>query len=520
MKLITFCVPCFNSQDYMRHCLDCLLQGGEDVEIIVVDDGSKDNTGKIADEYQAAHPSIVRVVHKANGGHGSGVNKGVELATGLYYKVVDSDDWLDDEGYKKLLDTIKEHQKANTLPDLYIMDFVYNKPSENSQFERNFRSQFPVGKIFTWKETKPFKGDKVFLMHAKGDVLQGKTFTVDPITKHRLSNRGESDQFYISHHHQPIISEADFDAANKIRTARSYNRILDPNGARMRFSRQYTFSSILECGFCHKTLVRRKWSGGYKYHVDIWQCLGYSRSGKSQCRHSKGIPESTIENAFVEAYNAIVSKDSSFVEEFLQDYEEVLAKGSVKEQLSDVTKKLNAAKSRMNRLADLYMNNAIEKDSYNEQYTPLALEAKRLTTIKNQLDLRGAEQGALEQRIKDFKEAIGEGKGKPLEKFSKAVFETCIAKVIIGGEDQDHVPNPYKMTFVFKNGFKNALGIKDESHVVPAEPGEPADHPEKYVTLKKFNMFWRHTMFMPCGEDERRKVISDFIPIEIVLDLG
>jgi DNA invertase Pin-like site-specific DNA recombinase len=306
----------------------------------------------------------------------------------------------------------------------------------------------------------------------KGDVLQGKTFTVDPITKHRLSNRGESDQFYISHHHQPIISEADFDAANKIRTARSYNRILDPNGARMRFSRQYTFSSILECGFCHKTLVRRKWSGGYKYHVDIWQCLGYSRSGKSQCRHSKGIPESTIENAFVEAYNAVVSKDSSFVEEFLQDYEEVLAKGSVKEQLSDVTKKLNAAKSRMNRLADLYMNNAIEKDSYNEQYTPLALEAKRLTTIKNQLDLRGAEQGALEQRIKDFKEAIGEGKGKPLEKFSKAVFETCIAKVIIGGEDQDHVPNPYKMTFVFKNGFKNALGIKDESHVVPAEPGE------------------------------------------------
>jgi glycosyltransferase involved in cell wall biosynthesis len=191
MKLITFCVPCFNSQDYMRHCLDCLLQGGEDVEIIVVDDGSKDNTGKIADEYQAAHPSIVRVVHKANGGHGSGVNKGVELATGLYYKVVDSDDWLDDEGYKKLLDTIKEHQKANTLPDLYIMDFVYNKPSENSQFERNFRSQFPVGKIFTWKETKPFKGDKVFLMHAliykteplraSHTILPEHTFYVDDI---------------------------------------------------------------------------------------------------------------------------------------------------------------------------------------------------------------------------------------------------------------------------------------------------------------------------------------------------
>ena len=103
MKYITFAVPCYNSQDYMRRCVDSLLAGGRDVEIILINDGSSDDTGRIADEYQLRYPDIVRAVHKPNGGHGSGVNKGLELARGLYYKVVDSDDWLDAGAYRMLL---------------------------------------------------------------------------------------------------------------------------------------------------------------------------------------------------------------------------------------------------------------------------------------------------------------------------------------------------------------------------------------------------------------------------------
>ena len=104
MKYITFAVPCYNSESYMEHCIETLLKGGEDVEIILVDDGSKDKTGEIADRYQKKYPSIVKAVHKENGGHGSGVNKGLELAAGLYYKVVDSDDWVDEDALKKVLE--------------------------------------------------------------------------------------------------------------------------------------------------------------------------------------------------------------------------------------------------------------------------------------------------------------------------------------------------------------------------------------------------------------------------------
>ena len=165
MKLLSFAVPCYNSQGYMRHCINSLLEGGDDVEIIIVDDGSKDDTGKIADEYAEKYPGIVRVIHKENGGHGSGVNAGVHNATGLFYKVVDSDDWLDGAAYKKLLETIREHVAANTLPDLYICNYVYEHSVDNTQNVMGYTKQIPAG-FFKWKDMKNFYFSHVLLMHS------------------------------------------------------------------------------------------------------------------------------------------------------------------------------------------------------------------------------------------------------------------------------------------------------------------------------------------------------------------
>ena len=96
MKLITFAVPCYNSAAYMDHCIQTLLSAGPEAEIILVDDGSTDETPQKADEWAGQYPEIIRVIHQPNGGHGEGVNQGIRHAQGLYYKVVDSDDWLDE----------------------------------------------------------------------------------------------------------------------------------------------------------------------------------------------------------------------------------------------------------------------------------------------------------------------------------------------------------------------------------------------------------------------------------------
>ena len=99
MKLLSIAIPCYNSQDYMENCIESLLVGGEEVEILIVDDGSSDRTAEIADAYARKYPTIVKAIHQENGGHGEAVNAGIRNATGLYFKVVDSDDWVNKEAY-------------------------------------------------------------------------------------------------------------------------------------------------------------------------------------------------------------------------------------------------------------------------------------------------------------------------------------------------------------------------------------------------------------------------------------
>ena len=106
MKLLSIAIPCYNSAAYMRRCIDSLLPGGEDVEILIVNDGSTDNTKDIAEEYRERFPSMVKVINKENGGHGSAVNAGIQNAAGLFYKVVDSDDWVNQSAYMQILSVL------------------------------------------------------------------------------------------------------------------------------------------------------------------------------------------------------------------------------------------------------------------------------------------------------------------------------------------------------------------------------------------------------------------------------
>ena len=103
MKLISFVIPCYNSESYMEHAINSILVAKEDIELIIVNDGSKDKTLKIAREYEKKYPKVVKVIDKENGGHGSGVNAGLASATGKYFKVVDSDDWVDEKSLKKVI---------------------------------------------------------------------------------------------------------------------------------------------------------------------------------------------------------------------------------------------------------------------------------------------------------------------------------------------------------------------------------------------------------------------------------
>ncbi len=175
----------------MKKCIDSLLAGGRDVEIIIVNDGSKDGTLKLANEYKENYPDTVKVIDKENGGHGSGVNAGLKAAEGLYFKVVDSDDWLDTDALNELLGVIKLHLSEGRLPDLYVTNFIYDRVYDGTKHVSSYEKKMPQGKIFGWDGVKKFRFSHMMLMHAllykrenllKSDTrLPEHTFYVDNI---------------------------------------------------------------------------------------------------------------------------------------------------------------------------------------------------------------------------------------------------------------------------------------------------------------------------------------------------
>lgn len=196
MKTVSFAIPCYNSADYMDTCIESILEcdfgNRNDIEILIVDDGStKDNTAEKADEWERRHPGIVRAIHQENGGHGAAVNAGLEHATGRYFKVVDSDDWLDREAMESIMRYLRMQSELKDPTDLVIANYVYEKVHEGTRTVMNYRNVFPRGREFTWDEVGHFGQSQYLLMHSviyRTDLLRDcglklpeHTFYVDNI---------------------------------------------------------------------------------------------------------------------------------------------------------------------------------------------------------------------------------------------------------------------------------------------------------------------------------------------------
>lgn len=167
MKILSIAVPCYNSAAYMEHCIETLLTGGEDVEIIIVDDGSvKDNTAEIADRLAAEHPTIIKTIHQENGGHGEAVNTGIRNATGMYFKVVDSDDWVDEGAYKSILKTLKYMIDNNKGLDMLLSNFVYEKQGAKKKRVMKYVRAINPRHITSWDGNVKFKKPQYILMHS------------------------------------------------------------------------------------------------------------------------------------------------------------------------------------------------------------------------------------------------------------------------------------------------------------------------------------------------------------------
>lgn len=167
MKLLSIAIPSYNSAAYMSNCIESLLIGGEDVEILIVNDGStKDNTAEIADAYAAKYPSIIRAIHQENGGHGEAVNAGLRNATGRFFKVVDSDDWVDAKAYLEILALLRKMTENGIELDMLLSNFIYDKQGASFKKVMNYRSVLPKDQLFGWEQIGHFQKGQYILMHS------------------------------------------------------------------------------------------------------------------------------------------------------------------------------------------------------------------------------------------------------------------------------------------------------------------------------------------------------------------
>lgn len=291
----------------------------------------------------------------------------------------------------------------------------------------------------------------------KGDILLGKTFTVDPISKRRLENLGEEDQFYIKNHHEPIVSEDIFEKAHQILNRRNVNRgkIGDGNTKREKYSRKYAFSCLLECGFCGGTLTRRKWHSGSQYSKVIWQCVTATKKGKKHCPNSKGIPEQAIEDAFVESYKILNSNNKDVLDEFLERMGNSLNSSSINKKLEKVLQNIELLETKKNKLVDLRLEDVIDSETYEIKFTSLTQKQDELIIERKKLQITALNEKDIKKRLKEFKNTLEHNKVLP--EFDRHVFESIVEKVIVGGFNDEGDINPTKLVFVYKTGMNNSI---------------------------------------------------------------
>ena len=161
-KCLSIIIPTYNMEKYLRKCLDSLCLSSDNfgqLEVLVVNDGSKDSSSDIAHEYEAKYADVFRVIDKENGNYGSCVNRGLQEATGKYIKVLDADDSFDKSSLSVFIDYLDSHDA-----DLFITDF--QMVSEDDAVINKHIHQFPADEKLSWNEYYNSDEFKYLQMHA------------------------------------------------------------------------------------------------------------------------------------------------------------------------------------------------------------------------------------------------------------------------------------------------------------------------------------------------------------------
>ena len=284
----------------------------------------------------------------------------------------------------------------------------------------------------------------------KGDVLQGKTYTTDPITHKRVINMGEENQYYIKEHHTAIIEPELFDKVQQILEKRAGSR--SKGKRRCNYSRKYPFSSRIYCGFCGIVLTRRNWNSKTKNETPVWHCMNFVKRGKQECPKCKAMRETVIENCFVDAYKILCRNKGDIVNKFITRINSIITENSSSKLIENIETEKEKLKSKMNKLIDLSLENAIDREIFLERKEKIQNQIEQLNLKQEKLVLDERNKTNRKLSLNKLKRYLENG--EIITEFDKDAFEILVKQVIIGGYDEKDKADPKQVIFVLKNESK------------------------------------------------------------------
>lgn len=282
----------------------------------------------------------------------------------------------------------------------------------------------------------------------KGDLMQGKTYTLDPISKRRLDNRGEQAKYYVKDHHEAIVSEEVWEKAQEICRSRYKVNSNVVEGTRTKFARKFALSSMCECGFCGTNLTRRSHHQDTQHKKPVWKCRTASNKGIENCPNSKSIDESIIENAFVEMFGLLAENFDDVLESVLASVEETFSTDGTADKLKRVNKEITTLEKRRNKLTDMMLDDKITKEAYDEKYDEICKKLAKAESERQLYSEGVATQTSVAKRMKEIRSQLVNA--EIMDGFDRLVFESIVEKVIVGETAADGTVDPYKLTFVLK----------------------------------------------------------------------
>lgn len=178
-KILTISVAAYNSEKWLSRCVESFINTNvlDKLDVIIVNDGSTDKTLEIAQKYHAKYPDSIRYIDKPNGGHGSTINVSIDAAKGRYYKIVDSDDWVEKEGLERLVACLEKTHIDVVINPYNVVNADTGKKTYNKLFVHDFK--IPDGKKL---KVSQLPKDYIFSMHQltiRTDLLKNRDWEID-----------------------------------------------------------------------------------------------------------------------------------------------------------------------------------------------------------------------------------------------------------------------------------------------------------------------------------------------------